>query len=688
MSSSEQSGKKRVLLIGWDAADWQLIDPLLKKGFMPNLQKFLDEGVRGNICTLFPILSPILWNSIASGKTADKHGILGFTEPDGKGYIRPVTSTSRRCKAVWNILSQSGKRSCVVGWYASHPAERINGVVVTDQYRTRRGEGPNDAPLNENFVHPASLIEPLADLIVDKNDITGEQILPFIPKALEIDHTKDLRLAGFASVLADCATIHNAATYLAEKEEWDLLAVYYDAIDHFGHGFMEYHPPRMAHVSERDFEMYCPIMTRVVEYHDMMLGRLLELVGPETTVIILSDHGFLNDERRPPLYWDAEKKKKVGPGMNPVAWHRPFGIVALRGPGIKKGATITGASLLDITPTVLYALGLPVADDMDGKPLLQAFDHPPEVAHIPTYEGEHPDDGVHRGEVREDPWEAQEALRQLAELGYIESPGEDKAKAVESTIRDRQMNLSQVQMGVGRYHDAARTLRELLAMQPKDTSVRGRLLLCLLSIQRFDEAERTLEGCGEDPEREPMLALMRAQILFHHDRFEEGMALLEKVRALFPKLHLAQLYMGKALLKAQKWEEAERVLRGALEIEPEDPESNDRLGVALRHLGRLEDAIFHHMKSVSLVHHQPIAHINLGVSLVASKQFEWAIEAFKVAISMAPGSAFAHRMLGYLYTRARREPELAKYHRHKAAELRMEINRRRAKAALEERTWT
>ena len=126
---------KRVLLIGWDAADWAFLTPLLDGGKMPNLQRLIETGTSGRIATLQPILSPILWTSIATGKRGDKHGVLSFIEPtpDGKG-VRPVSSYSRRAKALWNILSQLGRRSIVVNWFASHPAERINGAVVSNRF--------------------------------------------------------------------------------------------------------------------------------------------------------------------------------------------------------------------------------------------------------------------------------------------------------------------------------------------------------------------------------------------------------------------------------------------------------------------------------------------------------------------------------------------------------------------------
>ena len=110
------SATPRLLLVGWDAADWKVIDPLMSKGEMPNLSRLVSEGVRGNLATMYPPLSPMLWTSIATGKRPSKHGIHGFIEPtqDGLG-VRPITNLGRKTKAFWNILNQTGKRSIVVG---------------------------------------------------------------------------------------------------------------------------------------------------------------------------------------------------------------------------------------------------------------------------------------------------------------------------------------------------------------------------------------------------------------------------------------------------------------------------------------------------------------------------------------------------------------------------------------------
>ena len=126
---------KRQLLIGWDAADWKILHPLLGKGEMPNLARLLSEGAWGNIATVYPPLSPMLWTSIATGKRAHKHGIHGFIEPAEDGTsVRPISNLGRKTKAFWNILNQNGKRCVVVGWWPSHPAEPIRGAMVSDQF--------------------------------------------------------------------------------------------------------------------------------------------------------------------------------------------------------------------------------------------------------------------------------------------------------------------------------------------------------------------------------------------------------------------------------------------------------------------------------------------------------------------------------------------------------------------------
>jgi hypothetical protein len=188
---------KKVLIIGWDGADWKVASPLMDDGRMPHLKRFVDGGVMGNISTLYPVLSPMLWTSIATGKRAHKHGIYGFIEPDpNTGAVRPITNLGRKCKAIWNILNQQGYKSNVVGWWPSHPAEPINGVMVSNHFQASNAAADKPWPMQKGTIYPASLMQQLAKFRVHPGEIEGELLLPFVPDAARIDQDKDSRLSG------------------------------------------------------------------------------------------------------------------------------------------------------------------------------------------------------------------------------------------------------------------------------------------------------------------------------------------------------------------------------------------------------------------------------------------------------------------------------------------------------------
>src|SRR5207245_4753082 len=97
---------------------------------------------------------------------------------------------------------------------------------------------------------------------------------------------------------------------------------------------------------EQDFSLYKDVVNGCYRFHDMLLGRLLELAGEDTTVLLCSDHGYYSDNLRPLL------TPQESGGM--AVWHRPFGIFTLTGPNVRKDEWIFGPpTLLDIVPTVL-----------------------------------------------------------------------------------------------------------------------------------------------------------------------------------------------------------------------------------------------------------------------------------------------------------------------------------------------
>ena len=122
---------------------------------MPVLSSVVATGVMGNLASLENMLSPIVWTSIATGKLPHKHGVLGFVEPAPTPEgVRPVGSSSRQTKALWNILSESGLKTHVVGWYAGHPAESINGICVTERFTLTQPGSLENWPLPKGTISP------------------------------------------------------------------------------------------------------------------------------------------------------------------------------------------------------------------------------------------------------------------------------------------------------------------------------------------------------------------------------------------------------------------------------------------------------------------------------------------------------------------------------------------------------
>jgi predicted AlkP superfamily phosphohydrolase/phosphomutase/tetratricopeptide (TPR) repeat protein len=664
---------KRVLLLGWDAADWRFLTPLLDSGKMPNLRRLIEGGVSGRIATLQPILSPILWTSIATGKRGDKHGVLSFVEPtpDGSG-IRTVGSASRKTKALWNILSQLGRCSVVVNWFASHPAEPIRGAIVSNRF-SEAALGPGAA--EASAFHPRDLAAVMEKLRVTPPMLTPAQMLPFFLEKLPKDD--DPRLLSLAQIVAQCASTHNAATYLAEAEDWDFLAVYYDMIDHTGHGFAEYAPPRMPHVSEEDFQIFRHVIESTYRYHDLMLGRWLELADDETAVIVLSDHGFYHGAGRPL----AERGRTSGDRpkgvhTNPLIWHRLHGVFVAHGPGIKSDTLMHSASLLDVAPTLLALLGLPVPEDFEGQVLRQIFSHKIEIETVPSYEPPHPDDGMLRDAPPEDqdPWAAQQALLQLAELGYIEAPSANGKNPALRAREAHDSHLAQIYFATARFSEALELLNDLVTRSP-DPSYRCRQAMCFIGLGRLDQAEAIIREVLAATPHYGLAKMLAGQTALMKGKEEEAESIFQALsdsEAQMPMLHnqVAAIY-----LRQGKWEEAAALFRSALEADPDFAEAHDGLGVALRHLGRMEDSIFEHMRAISLQHDRAQTHINLGISLAKSRQFNWAIRAFEVAANLAPAEPYPHRCLARIYRRGAPDRDKAVFHLLRARELRRKLGR-------------
>lgn len=647
--------KKKVLLIGWDAADWEVIDQLLEQGKMPSLKGLIEKGVSGRLSTYDPPVSPMLWTSIATGKYPEKHGVLGFVEPspDGKG-LRPLLSTSRKVKAIWNILNQKGYRSNVVGWWPSHPAEPINGAMVSNFYQMVTETDPSKWKMDEGTVHPAEIGETLESLRVHPAELTFAHLFPFVPHLYMVDQEKDKNLDVVAKLISHGSCIQNAVTWLMENRDWDFTAVYFDMIDHFSHLGMRYRPPYRDGINKEMFEKYSGVVDAAYMLQDMMLENKLKLIDENTMVMLISDHGFHSDNLRPMYY----PKEPAGPTFE----HSPFGIFCMSGPGIKKNEKIYGASVMDITPTILTYLGLPVGKDMDGKPLVQCFEEKSIPPYIESWENlNEGESGMHPKDKRSDAWAETVAMKQLIDLGYIEKPEGKTEVQVENARKETLYYLARNHM-FNRDHEKAVVILEDISSGGNE---RYLLLLaqCYLELRKLTECnELIIKLKNVEKPYHSFLNYLQGKVLIAQQRAHKAVFFLRESLKFSPHSAEIKTQLGMAHMACARYEFAEGSFSMPLRSIKKNVAAKFGLGVCFIKTERFEEATDALLEVVELRNYFPQAHYQLGIALKGMGEHEHAANAFNYALSIAPGMLKAHEQLKILYSEFLFQPERSLYH--------------------------
>jgi hypothetical protein len=359
--------RERVLLIGVDAGEWDVLGPLLDQGRTPNFARMRDQGASGKIRTLEPLTkSPIIWASVATGKVPKKHGVLDFFVKQGqkereaaraKGDTTAakadpmVTSNLWRARPVWDILGSVGKKVSVVGWWTTWPAQPVNGTLVSDyvQYDLDAWEGRST-----RRTYPESLDTLVAKLRVKPENVSWAELFQFVAPidTTKITERQQRLLRDLRWIYAADRTFYRIGLYLYRTQKPDFMTVYFRGVDEMSHIYWDIDLPGKFQPNLTDAENQW-LKTLIPNYYvftDRMIGDFLKEAGPKTDVLLTSDHGFVGG----------------GPG---VMAHKADGILFAMGPSVKKGGNVSGATVLDITPTVLAFFGLPTAQDMDGRPI-------------------------------------------------------------------------------------------------------------------------------------------------------------------------------------------------------------------------------------------------------------------------------------------------------------------------------
>jgi hypothetical protein len=429
----------RVLVVGADGLEWSVLRPLLQDGHCPNLRRLMEAGSFGKLATLDVTLSPVVWTSIATGKLPKDHGILEFLDPEGREY----TSSRRAVRALWNIADRYGLSTDMFGWFVTWPVEPVRGVAVSGSSSSALiDQNWKPALLDgvEGQVHPPDLtarVMAIAERAGTRErvlELAREEVYGELPEGLLDAEQERIRQQTLWSIQAD-ATFYELARTLFEEHPADLNLVYLGGTDVVGHRYWRQHEPE-AYAWQGDpaaDAALAGVIPRYYEWFDEMLGGLLEAVGPDVTVLVLSDHGMHAIATDAPNEFGTTGHH-LG-GISP-------GVIVAAGPGIaqqgdvdyflRTGGLATHGSVVDVAPTVLALLGIPAGRDMAGRAYRPILAPGPalENAKLPPVETH--DTGFRPPELVTMPAEMGENFKEkFGQLGYLAlDPTDGEARVV------------------------------------------------------------------------------------------------------------------------------------------------------------------------------------------------------------------------------------------------------------------
>jgi hypothetical protein len=301
---TEKNAPPKILLIGWELADWKLLHPLVDGGYLPNLDRLINRGVIAD-------MSPASWRSVA----------IGGPEETAAGV------------PLWDAFARADRRGLVARWPGSHPARLFpaGGVFISDEFN--RLPRP-DAPLTP-IIEPEDVRQELEALRVAANDLKSDDIRVLVPALDGLGEDDQPPINWLAQALADGMTTQKIALHLLETKPWDLAMIHYRAYGAICRQFLE--------LSQVPGGAYAGVPAGAVMLADQMLGRVMELAGADTITCLCSAYGLFG----------KAVAVLAGPGI--------------REDERLDEKDSQPASACDIAPTLCALAGVPIDDAVPGR---------------------------------------------------------------------------------------------------------------------------------------------------------------------------------------------------------------------------------------------------------------------------------------------------------------------------------
>ena len=582
----------RLVVLGLDALDWQLVDELVAKGTMPNLGRLLREAAQAELLVPAPLISPVVWTTLATGHPPEVHGVLDFLEPDPQGGPpHPVSARSRQVPAVWEMLAAAGKSTAVIGWWATFPAQAPPGGVVYSDRLTEQLLGLSAT--TPYLADPPRAQEEALALVMRAKDVTAQDLAPLAqvsPEELATGRGEDWEdpVGGLAKLWAATVTVQRLAAKELQAQR-DAVFVYLEGTDTVGHLFAPYRPPALPGVDPANASRFGKVVDRYMAHVDAFLGQVMAQLGPEDSLVVVSDHGFT---------WGADRPRVPSGAHTATAvwWHRPVGVLVVRSPHVRQPSQRVQVQVLQVAPLLLALAGMPPAAELPGA--LPPWVEPPSLPPV-NYLALLGRPQVQQVEL---PPEARaEELAKLKALGYL--GGEERqgmtsslpatpAPVLDRAEARRLNNMASSLAAAGDRAKAAEIFRKAIAADPTYPAPHYNLALLLRREGKFEEADREFWIAVELGIADPELSVVRSALDYREKgELARAEAMFRGGLARFPQSVPLLLNAGVFFGELGKLTEAQELLAKACQLEPNNPKAHRNLAVALAAAGDIQGAI-------------------------------------------------------------------------------------------------
>jgi predicted AlkP superfamily phosphohydrolase/phosphomutase len=398
---------RRLVLIGMDGLGPAQVQDGVARGALPSFAQLLRRGAHGPLATLRPTLGPPIWTTIFTGRLPRDHGVKSFVsyrlrgspttfealprgalvavlEKVGLVTSQPVTSAMRRRRALWDALNAFGIQTGVVRFWGTQPAEHVQGFMLSNAFDALR----DDQQRVGSTLYPPELLREVQARAVPPADVDSALVSEFV----DLTHDHDNLGVPWRRELVDRAlapdlTYQRAGAVLRAAYDPPFFANYFLGLDVVGHSFTRFaEPDRFGDVTPEDARRYGQVRDRYAALLGSWVGEAARDLRPGEVLLVVSGYGM-----QPLPLWRRVMESLFGnPLLSGTHLGAPDGFILAVGDGIKPGVVLRDASVLDLAPTMLYLMGLPVARDMEGRVLTEMLEasfarsHP--VTYIPSYE--------------------------------------------------------------------------------------------------------------------------------------------------------------------------------------------------------------------------------------------------------------------------------------------------------------